>query len=187
MKNKSFLVFIGIIIILIGSFLILYTNSNKNELNEKIKNDILSSFPEELYDYETYHHNFAQKCLTENCEEKDNFEYTIVYQSKINNYINLDKINIDIKNKKIIVTLPEIEIKDFEFIDTEMVSISEESTLPKDKKEIIKLCKNDLQEKIDNNNKSVFDDSYNAILPRITEFLESWVKKNYSDYKLEVK
>lgn len=182
LKNKSFIVFLGILLVLFIGLIFIVINNNK--INKKIENDVLKAIPDEFLDFGFYHNGTARKCLDDKCE---NYEYLIIYQSYIKGKVNEKDINVEVKNKKILINLPDFIIEESEFLDIEVFEVSENSELKPIRKNFIDICKKDLKEKVKNKDKEIINDSENISVPKIKEFFESWIKENYNGYKLEVK
>ncbi len=106
------------------------------------------------------------------------------YQADIRTKMDIEKINnnlvVDNDNKKIIITLPEIEFDIAIMIDKEGKNISfipESSKIEMD--EVIKICKNDVEQKIKEKSK-IIDTAKESAKNTLQSFLEPFIDENYT-------
>ena len=96
----------------------------------------------------------------------DNVEYYVAYNGKVTAGIDFNEVNIDVnyKEKKIYITLPNVEIHEINVDMGTLDYIYEKNTSEKDSisQEAYKLCKNDLRERAKNETELLVNANENA-------------------------
>ncbi len=190
-KKGKLLIFIIIIVLIL---IVLFTIPNKKgQIEIKVKSSLDKVV--EKSDLETVNISYnviAKKCKNEDdCNTKSNdindFKYVVSCKGTITAGIDFKdvKIDIDSKNKKIIVKVPEATIKgepnigSIKFLNGNEISADE---LP----EARKLCQETTLIKSNEDNKLLPAAKEQAIIV-LEEFYNQWIKAYDSSYEVEVK
>lgn len=181
-RNISFIVFLVILFVLTLGIFVIYANNNKK--NKEIEKDVKKAIPSDLLNFGFYHIGTAEKCIDKSCED---YEYQIIYRSYIKGEVNIEDINVNVKDKKITLLLPNFKITDYNYETLEAFEIDENSNLDINKKNLSDICNKDLKEKANKNDKTIADDSKKISIQKLNDFLKPWVKENYKGYELEIK
>ena len=189
-NNKGLvLLLIGIIIVLVGVFVI-PNKEGKIKISAKTSLDRLV----EKSDLETVNFTYnviAKKCKDmNNCNLKsndiDDFEYVVSCKGTLTAGIDFKDVKIDInkKEKKLIVTLPDATIKEININSTNFLNGKDvpASELPNARK----LCEDTTKEKSDKDGKLLPAAKEQASVV-LESFYEQWVKAFDKSYTVEVK
>lgn len=191
-SKKGLLLFICVILIVI--LVIVFVIFNKKGL---IKTTVKSSLDRivEKSDLETVNITYnviAKKCKDDsNCDKDSNnindFKYVVSCKGTITAGIDFSKIKIDVdeKEKKLVVTMPDASVKGepnigkIKFINGEDLNADE---LP----DARKLCQETTKQKSEQDGK-LLPAAKEQARSVLQEFYEQWVKAYNSEYKVEVK
>ena len=197
MKNENwpinYKLWIPLLLIFITLFVIFFTRLNKEG---QIKMKVKSTFEKvvEKSDLETVtitYNVIAKKCKDEeNCDKKSNdisnFQYVVSCKGSIVAGIDFQKIKVDVdnKNKKVVVKIPDATIIDepninsIKFLNGNELSASE---LPNARK----LCQETVKEKSEVDQKLIPAAKEQSKFV-LEEFYNQWIKAYDSSYRVEV-
>ena len=120
----------------------------------------------------------------------DNVEYYVAYNGKVTAGIDFNEVNIDVnyKEKKIYITLPNVEIHEINVDMGTLDYIYEENTSEKDSisQEAYKLCKNDLRERAKNETELLVNANENA-KSAIEALIKPWIESVDKEFQIEFK
>lgn len=165
----------------------------KNTLFDKNKVEIVTSSQlkkiiniSELSTYQAVYNGIAKK---ENAEDKDEIDYYISYESKVNAGLDIDKIKIDVDSdtKRIIVTLPEIRITDVnvDITSLDYIFIDEDSNTGTVSEEAYKLCINDVKNEIETED-AIYDLAKQNAKNIVSALLKPFVEQLDSEYVIAI-
>ena len=194
--NKKAKIFIILLIIIAILCLIL---SIKNSETGKLKILAESSLEKivEKNDLETVNYTYnaiARQCKKDSCskdsENTDDYKYFVSYEGTVSAGIDFKQVKIEVneKEKKLIITIPEpkitgynVDIGSMKFIFTKD-KYNEASELEK----AFKLCKEDLKTRSDKDELILKTAKQNSITV-LEAFFEPWIETFNSEYEVEVK
>ena len=138
----------------------------------------------------TYTYNgIAKQCKNE-CKNdgKDTYLYFVSYKGTVTAGIDFNKLEYEIKDKRLIITIPEaiisghnVEVGEFKYIfKNDKYNVADELN------NAFEICDKDLKNRTANDELILSTAKDNAI-SIIKQFYEPWLKKKYPDYELEVK
>lgn len=120
----------------------------------------------------------------------DNVEYYVAYNGKVTAGIDFNEVNIDVnyKEKKIYITLPNVEIHEINVDMGTLDYIYEKNTSEKDSisQEAYKLCKNDLRERAKNETELLVNANENA-KSAIEALIKPWIESVDKEFQIEFK
>ena len=120
----------------------------------------------------------------------DNVEYYVAYNGKVTAGIDFNEVNIDVnyKEKKIYITLPNVEIHEVNVDMGTLDYIYERNTSEKDSisQEAYKLCKNDLRERAKNETELLVNANENA-KSAIEALIKPWIESVDKEFQIEFK
>lgn len=120
----------------------------------------------------------------------DNVEYYVAYNGKVTAGIDFNEVNIDVnyKEKKIYITLPNVEIHEINVDMGTLDYIYEKNTSEKDSisQEAYKLCKNDLRERAKNETELLVNANENA-KSAIEALIKPWIESIDKEFQIEFK
>ena len=140
------------------------------------------------------HYNFnviAKQCKdNKKCDkasnEIDQFEYVVSCKASITGKIDFNKvkINVDEENKKVLITTPEVMLKDPVIASTKFLNGKDVDAdeLPNARK----LCMETAKEKSENDDKIIPAAKDQAIVV-LDQYYSQWIKVYYPSYSVEVK
>lgn len=192
MNNRN-IITIVVCILLIIIIISFFSNNSDGKVKTQIRTTLDSII--EKSDLETANITYnviAKKCKNENnCDKNsnniDDFEYVVSCKGTITAGIDFKKVNIEVdeKNKKVIITMPEATIKgepnigSIKFLNGKDLKAAE---LP----EARKLCQETAKEKSEKDNKLIPAAKEQARVV-LEEFYDQWIKAYDSSYTVEVK
>ena len=181
------MLFVGgiIIIILIIGFMKAH-NENKLTITTKSSLEKIMEI-NKLSTIEYTYNAIVTKYKNDEVKE-DNVEYYVAYNGKVTAGIDFNEINIDVdyKEKKIYVTLPNVEIHETNVDMGTLDYIHEKNVPEKDSisQEAYKLCKNDLRERAQNETELLSNAEENA-KSAIEALLKPWVESVDKEFQIE--
>ena len=172
--TKKIMLFVeGIIIIILIIGFMKAHNENKLTITTKSSLEKIMEI-NKLSTIEYTYNAIVTKYKNDEVKE-DNVEYYVAYNGKVTAGIDFNEINIDVdyKEKKIYVTLPNVEIHETNVDMGTLDYIHEKNVPEKDSisQEAYKLCKNDLRERAQNETELLSNAEENATRP-VPEWLE---------------
>ena len=187
--TKKIMLFIGVIVLIIVaiSFMRVHTETRltittKSSLEKIIEINKLSTIE--------YTYNAIVTKYKNDEVKDDNVEYYAAYNGKVTAGIDFNEINIDVnyKDKKIYITLPNVEIHETNVDMGTLDYIQEKNTSEKDSisQEAYKLCKNDLRERAKNETKLLVNANENA-KSAIEALLKPWIESVDKEFQIEFK
>ncbi len=185
--TKKIMLFVGgiIIIILIIGFMKAH-NENKLTITTKSSLEKIMEI-NKLSTIEYTYNAIVTKYKNDEVKE-DNVEYYVAYNGKVTAGIDFNEINIDVdyKEKKIYVTLPNVEIHETNVDMGTLDYIHEKNVPEKDSisQEAYKLCKNDLRERAQNETELLSNAEENA-KSAIEALLKPWVESVDKEFQIE--
>lgn len=189
-KNKK-RIFVPILLIII-IFLLFYPNKNR-KIKINVKNTLEKII--EKSDLETANITYnviAKQCKdNESCDKTsnniDDFKYVVSCKGTITAGIDFKKIKIDVdtKNKKLIITIPEATIKGEPTIGS--IKFLNGSDLPADViPEARSLCQDTVKYKSEIDEKLIPEAKNQAVVV-LENFYKQWIKAYDSSYQVEIK
>ena len=185
--TKKIMLFVGgiIIIILIIGFMKAH-NENKLTITTKSSLEKIMEI-NKLSTIEYTYNAIVTKYKNDEVKEY-NVEYYVAYNGKVTAGIDFNEINIDVdyKEKKIYVTLPNVEIHETNVDMGTLDYIHEKNVPEKDSisQEAYKLCKYDLRERAQNETELLSNAEENA-KSAIEALLKPWVESVDKEFQIE--
>lgn len=191
-KNKTKLVIIISITCLIVLTLNLIVFNKEGNIEVKVKSSLDRLVEKSDLETASFTYNvIAKKCKDEEkCVKESNnindFEYVISCKGTITAGIEFKNIKIDVdkKNKKLIVKIPEAGIKDINVVSLKF--LNGEDLPASELANARKLCKETINEKSEKDNKLLPAAKEQAEVV-LKSFYEQWLKSFDEEYKVEVK
>jgi hypothetical protein len=193
-KRKFIIMLVFILIIISGILIDVFDITSKEG---KITTNVKSSLEKiaEKSDLETVNFTYnviAKKCKDEeNCDiesnKMSNFKYVVSCKGKITAGLDFKEITIDVdkKNKKIVITLPETSITSEPSISS--IQFINGDELPADiLPEARKLCQETIKNK-SNEDEQLLQTAKNQAEEVLEEYYKQWIKSYNSSYEIEFK
>lgn len=185
--TKKIMLFVeGIIIIILIIGFMKAHNENKLTITTKSSLEKIMEI-NKLSTIEYTYNAIVTKYKNDEVKE-DNVEYYVAYNGKVTAGIDFNEINIDVdyKEKKIYVTLPNVEIHETNVDMGTLDYIHEKNVPEKDSisQEAYKLCKNDLRERAQNETELLSNAEENA-KSAIEALLKPWVESVDKEFQIE--
>ena len=189
-KNRKLIILlIGIIIVLVLVFVI---PSKEGKIISSVKTSLDKIVEKSDLETAKFTYNvIAKKCKDiENCDLKsnniDDFEYVVSCKGTLTAGIDFEKIEVDVdkKNKKVIVTIPEATIKGVNIEPSKYINGNE--ILATELPNAIQLCEDTTLARSEKDGKLLPAAKEQARVV-LQSFYERWIKSYDKDYKVEVK
>lgn len=187
--NKKIMLFIGVIILII--VIVGFTSAhNKNRIMITTKSSLEKIMEINKLSTIEYTYNAIVTKYKNDEVKDDNIEYYVAYNGKVTAGIDFNEIKIDVdyKEKKIYVTLPNVEIHETN-VDMGTLDYIHEKNVPEKNsisQEAYKLCKNDLRERAQKETELLSNAEENA-KSAIEALLKPWIESVDKKFQIEFK
>lgn len=179
------IVAIAVIVALIGTVKIALSNENEAEIITSSQLEKIINISE-LSTYQAVYNGIAKK---ENEDDKNEIDYYVSYESKVNAGLDIDKIKIDVDNdtKRIIVTLPEIKITDVnvDITTLDYIFMDDSANTNTVSEEAYKLCINDVKNEIATED-AIYDLAKQNAKNIVSALLNPFVEQLDSEYVIAI-
>lgn len=186
---KKIILFI-IIIVLIVVIISFIKVHNENRLTITTKSSLEKIIEINKLSTIEYTYNAIVAKYKDDEVKDDNVEYYVAYNGKVTAGIDFNEVNIDVnyKEKKIYITLPNVEIHEINVDMGTLDYIYEKNTSEKDSisQEAYKLCKNDLRERAENETELLVNANENA-KSAIEALIKPWIESVDKEFQIEFK
>lgn len=187
--TKKIMLFIGAIVLIIVAISFMRVH-NENRLTITTKSSLEKIIEINKLSTIEYTYNAIVTKYKNDEVKDDNVEYYVAYNEKVTAGIDFNEINIDVdyKEKKIYITLPNVEIHETNVDMGTLDYIHEKNTSEKDSisQEAYKLCKNDLRERAKNETELLINANENA-KSAIEALIKPWIESVDREFQIEFK
>lgn len=187
--TKKIILFIGAIVLIIAAISFMRVH-NENRLTITTKSSLEKIIEINKLSTIEYTYNAIVTKYKNDEVKDDNVEYYVAYNGKVTAGIDFNEINIDVdyKEKKIYITLPNVEIHETNVDMGTLDYIHEKNTSEKDSisQEAYKLCKNDLRERAKNETELLINANENA-KSAIEALIKPWIESVDREFQIEFK
>ena len=187
-QTKIIIVLVAIIAIMVLIFIIMKRNDNRITITAESTLQKIIEINELSTIYYTYN-AVATKYKEKAEEKKENVKYYVAYEGIVKAGINFDEIKIDIDDnqKKISITLPEVEIHEAEVNMGSLDYIFVSNVDEKDRisQEAYQLCQKDLNERIQTEEYLKTSAKENAI-SAVEGLFQPWIATVDKEYAVEI-
>ncbi len=187
-KRRIIPIILLLVLILIGITIItnkkgdIYKITSKSSLQKIIEINELSTVK--------YSYNAIARKYNGKEEKADNIEYYVKYEGFVNAGIDFNEVDIkvDDKNKKITITLPDVEIHDtsVDIGSLKYIFVTKKKEEDSISQEAYKLCKSDLKNRAEKEDELKNIAKQNAI-SALKGILDPWLDSLNEEYELEFK
>lgn len=188
-KKKRIILFVGLIILIVVVISSLKVH-NENKLTITTKSSLEKIIEISKLSTIEYTYNAIVTKYKNDEVKDDNVEYYVAYNGKVTAGIDFNEINIDVnyKEKKIYITLPDVEIHETNVDMGTLDYIYEKNTSEKDSisQEAYKLCKSDLRKRAENETELLENANENA-KSAIEALIKPWIESVDKEIQIEFK
>lgn len=187
-KKKIIVVAISLIILLIVGFVI--HGQNEEGKIATITNSSLKKMIEisELSTLEYTYNAVVTKYHDDKEKTDDNIKYHVAYEGTIKAGISFDEINIDIEDKHITITVPDVKVLDVNVNmgTMEYIFTKEKYETEKISVEAYKLCKEDLNKRV-RDEKILFETAHDNAVSVVEAMFMPWIESVEDEYTVDIK
>lgn len=187
-KKKIIAAAICVVVLLVAGFVI----HGQNE-EGKIATITASSLKKmieisELSTLEYTYNAVATKYYDDEEETEDNIKYHVAYEGTIKAGISFDEVDIDIEDKLITITIPDVKVLDVNVNmgTMEYIFAKEKYETEKVSVEAYKLCKEDLNKRAENE-KILFETAHDNAVSAVEAMFMPWIESVEDEYTVEIK
>lgn len=187
---KTKVIFLIAIIIVVSLLLFIINLNKENSLSITTTSSLQKIIEINELSTVDYTYNAVATKYKEDKKEEGNEEYYVAYEGVVTAGIDFNEIAIDIdkKEKKINITLPQVEIHDVRVNMGTMEYIYIKKTKEEESisQEAYKLCKQDLKDRL-GNEENLYNNARENAMSAVEALFKPWIETVDDDYKVEIK